>query len=646
MRMRYSHAIQSPPFSERWRPWTILVGRPTAGAPTYIGFTMGETITSLSTLTTPVQVWTGPSRASTWDGKAYLGGLLRQTNTRLYAAVTVNRGFAWNVARIYSLSLIVTYNELPVADLLTPTGAQVISRPVFSWDYTDPDGDSQGIYDARIYTAAQVASPSFDLNDTARVKPAYIRQVWSGANTHAVEAPFGANGAYRAYLRATHGSVSGIVPWSAWDFLDFTLAVEAPVVPTLTATFDAASQSIIVVAQGGDNLLSWGASSFEVVPSPALIAGTNTTLTRTTAQAAHGTWSYQMQRTGSTGTAQATIHATSGVIWGIPVEEAEQYTARASFRAATTGRSCRVGVAWFDINGAQIGTTTFGSNVTDNNAGWTEATLGLTTAPAGALYARVVCEVLSAAASESHYLDKTGLFYGTVAAWNRGGFVGDDHIIYIQRSTDAGTTWEDVPFSFATIEHEHSSQTTTYADYEVASAQTVHYRARTESTNQDGDPVVSDWSTTDDATMATFTDWWIRDLASPGEMSMALHVSHMRGNRDKPQSVGYPIDSDAAVVSHDGVKQPTLRIEGFCLNEADFDMLNDLIEEGRTLLLQDTLGHLWYVQARDDFGYEQIRAVKEPGETTPTRHAYSFEVTFTSVERPIHRVDAASNVVD
>lgn len=634
LRMRYSHAIKAPPNSEILKPVTVLIGRQTGSGHTFTGFTQGEAVPSYSTALTP-QVWTGPFRASTYDGKAWLGLLLLQTGARIYATADVGRGFAWNTARLYSLSVLVHYNERPTVTLTAPTGTQVVSRPTISWDWVDVDGNQQSYYEARIYTQAQVTAPGFDINDPGRIPPVYRAGIYSASTTHVVDRPFGADGNYRAYVRAAHGPVSGSYLWSDWSSQDFTLDVEAPAAPTLTAGYDADAHAVLVEAHGLDNMLSWGHSTFEVVPDPPLIAGANTTLTRTQAQAAHGTWSYQVTRTGSTGTATATVHQASGATWGVPIDGGSPYSARASFRAATTGRSCRITLEFYNVTGALVGSTT-GANVTDNSSGWVEATVGPTTAPAAATHARIRCEILSAAATESHYLDKVGLFPGTATAWNRGGW--DDYEILLQRSLDAGTTWEDIPDTHATLGWDPLTRTLTYADYEVPSATTATYRARAEGDNQDGDPIAGDWSTTASATMAAFTDWWIRDLSSPGALSMPIQVASKTEDEAKPQTVDFPLDSDAAVVSHDGTKRPALDLEMWLLSKYEHDLFREIIGTGRTLLLQDTLGQQWYVQTGERTRYEQLRAAPAPGDTAAVRHAHRVDVRFVSVEKPLRRV--------
>jgi len=74
------------------------------------------------------------------------------------------------------------------------------------------------------------------------------------------------------------------------------------------------------------------------------------------------------------------------------------------FRTAVSARSCNVGADFYDSSGTFLSSLR-GSNVTDSNAAWTQATAALT-APASAAWCRLTVQVVSAgAANEVHYID-------------------------------------------------------------------------------------------------------------------------------------------------------------------------------------------------------------------------------------------------
>lgn len=159
------------------------------------------------------------------------------------------------------------------------------------------------------------------------------------------------------------------------------------------------------------NLLGANAGSFEASTADWL-ADTNCTISRSTAQSSHGTASMAM--------ASAALGQMMAVGPSVTVEPGQQYTALASFRAASSGRSCRVGIRWIDPSGATIAAPA-GSSVADDTSSFKQATF-TTTAPASAAAARVITSVLATgAANETHFVDQVGLFSGTSTTWSAGG---------------------------------------------------------------------------------------------------------------------------------------------------------------------------------------------------------------------------------
>jgi hypothetical protein len=633
LKMRYSHFGSAPSAWEKWVPQTVLVGK-TIGGGGYTGYTTGESVPGYSLSTSP-QSWTGPYRSQTWDGKHYLHGLLATPTARLFAQLVISRNWAFQTARIYSMSVLVHYDEQPTVTLSAPTGTVVVSRPTWAWSFSDPEGQGQASFRAKAYTTAVTALPGFTPDSSGYTAAYDSGDTFTTEHDHTASEAVGANGTYVAYLRAATADVAGVRPWSPWVSQPFTLSVAGPQAPTITATYDPGPNGILVRAQGKDNLLTWELSSFEPATpyEPTWVLGSNTSAARSTSQAAHAVASLQVTRTSSSGTAQVSFPA---AVWGVPAVAGQQYQGRASLRAATTGRSCRVGVAFLTAAGSFIGSTTFGGNVTDNTSGWVEAT-GTATAPAGTAWARLFVEVLSAAAGESHYVDKAGLFVGTVTSWNRGGFGADGRVTHLQRSLDGAVTWEDVPPS--AFSEDIGLQSVTYPDYEAPSGATASYRARVEAPNEDGDMTLGDWSPVVSASMPQFTDWWLRDLSDPA-LSMPLHVAASSESDAKPAAVDYPLGSPAAVVTHDGVKPGTIALRVFLLDRAAHDKFRAVIALGRTLLLQDTLGMQWYVQSLGGTKYDRMLAHATATETTPTRHAHEVDVEFQVVERPYERPTA------
>lgn len=143
------------------------------------------------------------------------------------------------------------------------------------------------------------------------------------------------------------------------------------------------------------------------------VGGTNIALARTTAQALDGVASLEMTRLNTTGSVFAATGSASGHLF--PVVANATYTVRASFRAATTGRTSLSAIIWLDVAKALISISS--TSLTDNTTGWTEVTLNAA-APSNAVYAYVVVQCNSCVANEIHYVDDIHFFRGTVDTYS------------------------------------------------------------------------------------------------------------------------------------------------------------------------------------------------------------------------------------
>lgn len=162
----------------------------------------------------------------------------------------------------------------------------------------------------------------------------------------------------------------------------------------------------------GDNLLTYSQSSVEDGVAGWGNTFATCTLASSTAQAADGAKSLAMTAAGGNMQCDTNVGTRPSVTVGL------SYTAAVSFRTAATARSCRVNINWFDSGGTGLSATT-GATVTDSTTAWTQATV-TGTAPANAATACVTVEVLAAAASEAHYVDKAQLLQGTSTTWQPG----------------------------------------------------------------------------------------------------------------------------------------------------------------------------------------------------------------------------------
>lgn len=171
------------------------------------------------------------------------------------------------------------------------------------------------------------------------------------------------------------------------------------------------------------NILTANQSSIET-DTTGLTGVANCSIARVTTQEFHGSAALQM-----TATAGADMDA--GVSSGSrrSVDASSQYVGSIYFKPDTTARSVRVVVEWYNAAGASIGSDA-GGIVTESVGTWTRASVSAV-APAAAVAARIFGRVLSAGASEVHYIDALQLEKGTASDFIVGGETPYEGLWYI-----------------------------------------------------------------------------------------------------------------------------------------------------------------------------------------------------------------------
>lgn len=345
-------------------------------------------------------------------------------------------GFVWDIFRLNSifcrvfsyisiLDLIrchkfycdVQYRVRPTINVNTPTGTVLTPSPVISWTYTQTDGDPQGSAEYKVYTAQQVSAVSFNPDISAPVFKATLT-----GDISSVTLPTSLNSdSYWVYVRST----STFGAKSLWASRQFAVSGPAPGTPGVTDPNLGPGNAVISVVtdpqfgaaalslRDTSNMLSAQEGDAENNVDGTQYVLTNATLARdTTTTFPGGTSSWKLTAAGA-GTMTAMSDWTE-VVGGTNL------TARAQFKTAVTARSCQVRVLFYDMNFASVGGTLTGTSITDATGTWTE---GVVTGaiPTTAVYARAAFDVLSAAISEVHNLDRLGLFYGDSTPWSDGG---------------------------------------------------------------------------------------------------------------------------------------------------------------------------------------------------------------------------------
>ena len=389
--------------------------------------------------------------------------------------------YNWSTASVdangtspYAADWTVTAQVAPTVTVSAPTGTVVTTQqPTVTWSDSLAPGGAQGTFRVVTYTAAQYGAGGFTPGSGPSAADSGV--VTSGASTYTPANLLANQTSFRSYVQITQTPGGNA---SAWAFTSFSIALDSPAQPTITAaaSFDPIGVSdlpgsqgtprITLVVDGFDNLLTANQAALINGNTTGWAAGGGTTLsavTSPTPPTAEG--AYSMQMAGSVSQSAQTPTGTSG----IAVLPSTPYTALASFRSASTARACTVAITWYTSAGATISTSTSGS-VNDSSSAWTQALI-TATSPSNAAFAAVTVADVSAA--ENHYVAGIGLDPGTVSTWTRGGLVGSTTVailrsdgLYVRSASTAN------PASLPA-----SSQAVTVYDYEATPGTTYTYQA-------------------------------------------------------------------------------------------------------------------------------------------------------------------------
>jgi hypothetical protein len=323
----------------------------------------------------------------------------------------------------------VDIHEQVTLSTLDVTGEATTATPTVSWVYvTNADLDPQRSFQVKVFTLAQTTAAGFDAAGDEAVWDSGSRR--SSATSVVIGKALVNGVTYVAYVRAS-SDFNGTDWWTSYSAASsFTMSFTPPPTPTLTVTQETTVPSLrnLLVVDTKLNLLSADDASFEGATTGSWGAQTNVTVVVSTTQKLDGLQSMRMTATGA-GNMSA---ITAGGVFPYQIKAGQQYTALASFRAGSAGRSCRIGIQWVDQTGANMGAVVLGSNVTDTTGGFTQAFV-TATAPAGSYGARLVVEVVSAGAAEIHYVDQADLHTGSSTTWSAGGLQKTDSFGYDTR---------------------------------------------------------------------------------------------------------------------------------------------------------------------------------------------------------------------
>lgn len=466
----------------------------------------------------------------------------------------------------YASDSTVTAGKAPSAEITSPTNNGSVTsttQPVFAHTYFDNENDPQATFQYRVFDVATYSDAAFD--------PATSTSVWdSGVVLSATQRDIQCGvpleqKTYRVYLQVSQdgGATSG------WTNNTFSVSLDAPAIPTITATPDPDAGRVILDVQGRDNLLDTAPASGE---GSALVTGNTVT--------GPDVDGYYTLSTDGTNPALFRFYGsveafTSGI---------RTYTVSVDLRNTT---AATVAVTP-DVNDTPSGAWL----VPANSEGRYTATIDAGDKGAPSIYHFADLEF---AAGDQIDVRNISVRAVSMIEWTRGG-LAPLSTFGVERSDDGGNTWSPVRFAGEVPHDGAATQQATVYDHEYVPNIDVQYRAKTTAEVEGGALITSASSDVAEANVEQ-TQWWLK---SPTDDSLNMVVKTVGDGLeiDAPEVQGefVILGREDPVIVSDVILTDRFTIEVLCVGQETYDALRALRARQETLLLQSDMGDQWYVR--------------------------------------------------
>lgn len=556
-------------------------------------YALGEVWTAAKMTYAAWQTYYGP-----WQSKTYQGNLITaQMLVDMWVSHYI-KGSYFHAAEIY---VDVDFNVRPSATATGPSGSVTgTSSPLGTWNYSDPENDAQGHARVKVFTQTQFQAAGFD--------PETSEAFWDSGkvpqSTNTMKLPALTNGVYRMYVRVWQVDLDGSVVdhFSAWSFTEWTQDAPTPAVPLVADFSEPTDGRIRLDVRGRDNLLTANQASLET-DTTGWVAGPNTTIVRTTAQASHGVASLQLTSVAAGNISARTPSGAAGFL----VAPDTDYGIQAEFRSAAVSRSVRVEGTWYDAAGAAILSFYAGGDaVSTTTTGWSRYTR-TERSPANAAYLEIVPVVLATGgANEVHYVEKIGVQPHGITAWSPGGYTGNTFVV--EYSDDGGVTWTVHPRMGGAHSGSALQFLATY-DYETKSGQVRQYRVRS---STGGTPLYQSEPSAVVSESMLLSGWWVHVVADPSQTArMVRQFTWHDREHDQRVAVKETLGRTNRVVLTGGYAGAEFPIVVTVESEADYRTMRSILRSAETLLVRTPHGRSWYVETVSRV--REVEFLKQPG---------------------------------
>lgn len=507
--------------------------------------------------------------------------------TNYYVSVKVSNDFnGTNWWGAWSPTVFFTTHSATTTVVSSPSGAVINSlRPSVVWSVTDPNSDTLGAWEVKIFTAAQYGAVGFNPSTSTPTQSgsgtATYFPLWTPAT------PLANNTTYRAYVRTTSGVYKVQSPWA---YSDFSLAVDVPTAPVTTVNTDLPRARITGVFTANANLLF--PETAQQTNTLGWVNGGNATptvelvltdpQTRIVATAAADAWIYN--------------HAN----YDIPVLPGVQYSwnIRATRVSGTGDKTVVAGVQWLTAAKAAITSVNGTSGATF--AGVPVNRGGTAVAPATAAYARLYFYIFAAEAGQAFRINDAMMVVGNVSAGDLGdtairrtrGFAPLRHTI--EASSDGGLTWRAVAGSTDSV--------WSWVDEAPTFNQVMQYRA-TSFSSVVGDEVSSAYGVT--SITLPIVKVWIKDLAdSTKNYSFPVSEDWLGFTRAKNRQILKGLGATKPKAVRGEADFDTFDLPILVMGDTAWAKFNALIRNNGSLLVMSPKGNR-LCEVNGDVGYSE-----------------------------------------
>jgi len=207
--------------------------------------------------------------------------------------------------------------------------------------------------------------------------------------------------------------------------------------------------------------------------------------------------------------------------------------------------------------------------------------------------ALLVTTIATAAASEVTNWDQMGLAPGNGVAWSRGD-IATAQTFKLQRSYDAGATWESVPLC-SSISLPATTQTATFSDYTSKPNTAVVYRAQV--TSVVGTiSLTSVWSATSSSATSVITAFWLKNPANATQNITINIAGDFDLESEETQGLFKPLGRTRAIVVSGDIYGEAFDLPIALYTEASWLAIEVIRGAQVTLLLQSDMTKQWWVR--------------------------------------------------